>query len=89
MRSTTPIPRRGALPRPRRRINPKLLHTVYATGRPLWQMAYEAGFLYPSRFSMLIHAEEVPDTEFNVECLERIADVVGFDRSQLFLDAGR
>jgi hypothetical protein len=48
-----------------------------------------AGFRHANAFSMLVCAEEVPDTPTNVGRLLRIADVVGFDRAQLFLDGDR
>jgi hypothetical protein len=37
----------------------------------------------------LINASSVPDTRENITTMERIADAIGFDRSQIFMDGGR
>lgn len=86
MRTT---PRRpGPPPHLRRRVNPKLYDAVRASGRPGWVLATLAG-THATALSALICAESVIDTPVNIERLQRIADVVGFDRGQLFLDSGR
>lgn len=87
MRTTTR--RHGPPPLPRRRINPKLYAAVRACGRPGWLLAVAAGLTHQTVLSSLVCAESVPDTPTNIGRLQRIADVVGFDRGQLFLDGGR
>lgn len=87
MRTTTH--RHGPPPLPRRRINPALYAAVRASGQPGWLLADLAGLTHQTVFSALVCAESVPDTPTNIGRLERIADVVGFDRAALFLDSGR
>lgn len=76
----------AAVPLPRLRVNPKLRDTVHACGVPGWQLSASIGFTHHSKFSRLINTESIPASPTNIQELERIADVVGFDRSQLFLD---
>jgi hypothetical protein len=76
----------ASFPLPRRRVNPALRETVRATRRPVWRLAYDAGFVHVSKFSALLNADDVPDSPANVQKLERIADVIGFPRERLFLD---
>ena len=85
MRTTSRKPH-GPPPLPRRSINPALYDAVRASGRPGWLLATAAGLTHQTVLSALICAESVPDTPKNIERLHRIADVVGFDKSQLFLD---
>lgn len=85
----TPRRPHGPPPRPRRRLNPKFYEHVRHFGTPAYLLAMRAGFRHANAFSMLVCAEEVPDTPTNVGRLLRIADVVGFDRAQLFLDGDR
>jgi hypothetical protein len=77
-----------ALPKPRRRVNPALRAVVRSTGKPGWLLTLAAGLKQQSKFSLLINAGDIVDTPDNIRCLERIADVVGFDRAELFLDGG-
>lgn len=78
---------RGPAPLPRLHLNqPAFYNAVRATGRELWLLALAADILQPFTLSTLVNAEAVPDTRYNRERLERIADVVGFDKTQLFLD---
>ena len=79
----------GPAPAPRRRVNPNLYNVVRACGTPGWLLAYKVGITHSSQFSILINADSVPATTFNIERLERIADAVGFDRALLFLDGAR
>lgn len=84
--------RHGPPPLPRRRINPKLydaVRAVRASGTPGWLLAIEAGLTHQTVLCALVRAESVPDTPTNIDRLYAIADVVGFDRAQLFLDSGR
>jgi hypothetical protein len=78
----------AAFPLPRRRLNqPAFRETVRASDRLRWQIALKTGFRHYSRFSKLINAETVPNTATTIASLERIADVIGFPKSRLFLDA--
>lgn len=79
----------AGFPAPRRRINPALRDTVRASGQPGWRIALIVGIQHHAKFSALINADSVPATPANIERLERIADVVGFDRATLFLDEVR
>jgi hypothetical protein len=88
VRTTTRKPH-GPPPLARRRINPKLYDAVRASGTPGWKLAILAGLTHQTVLSSLVCAESIPDTVTNIERLQRIADVVGFDRGQLFLDGGR
>jgi hypothetical protein len=89
VRTATRKPR-GPSPLPRRRLNqPKFYDVVRASGTPIWLLTISARMTHATVLSKLICAESVADTPTNVERLYRIADVVGFDRSQLFLDSGQ
>jgi len=81
--------RHGPPPFPRRRLNPKLYAAVRASSRPAYQLAVLAGLTHGTVLSALIRAEDVPDTPLTRERLQRIADLVGFDKAQLFLDSGQ
>lgn len=70
---------------PRRRLNPALHEACRASGRPAWQLALATGIIHASKFSSLICAEKIPATPLNLERLHRIAEEVGFPKSQLFL----
>lgn len=92
MRTATRRPTRktGPPPLPRRRINqPAFYNAVRYCGRPGWLVGVEAGLTHQTILSQLITADSVPDTPLQIQRLQRIADVVGFDRSRLFLDSGR
>jgi hypothetical protein len=80
---------RGPSPLPRRRINPAFHEAVRSFGQPGRRIAYEAGLNYRSELSKLICAETVPDTPLQVSRLERIAEVIGFDRNRLFVGGDR
>jgi hypothetical protein len=81
---------RGPSPLPRRRINqPAFYDAVRGCGIPSFQIAINAGIAHQTAFSKLILAESVPDTELQVNRLERIAEIVGFDRDQLFVGGDR
>lgn len=81
--------RHGPPPAPRRRLNPTFYPAVRACGIQQWKLTIAAGLTHATSLSALVGADSVPDTPTNIARLERIADVVGFDRSQLFLDGGR
>jgi len=74
---------------PRRHVNPALRATVRACGKPGFVLAIRSGFAHHSKFSFLINAESVPASAINIERLERIADIVGFPKSRLFVDGDR
>lgn len=89
MRTTKRKPH-GPPPLPRRRLNqPNFYDAVRGCGHAGWQLATAAGLTHETVFSTLVCATSVPDTPTNIERLQRIADIVGFDRGQLFLDGGR
>jgi hypothetical protein len=80
-----PPHKRGVKPAPRHRLNPAFRRAVFDSGRPLWQLARDLGFVHQPRFSYLINAESVPATRTSISDLYRIADAVGFDQRRLFL----
>lgn len=81
--------KRGPQPRPRLRLNqPTFRRAVHDSGHRLFHLAKEIGFSHDSQFSAFINAKLVPETPVNIERLYRIADAVGFDREELFLDGG-
>lgn len=80
--------RPGPPPLPRRKVNPALFRAYRASGRPAWLLAALAGMTHGAAFSHLINKDSVTDTPLNIERLHRVADVLGFDREQLFLDGG-
>jgi hypothetical protein len=71
--------------RPRFTVNSEFLAAVRASGKPLWVLATSAGFCHYAAFSKLIHAREVPATPVTLGRLFRLADLIGFDRSSVFL----
>ena len=79
----------GPQPLPRRRINPALRRTIYDSRHPMFQLAAEVGFVHQSQFSAFINSALIPNSAKNIARLYRIADAVGFDRAQLFLDGAR
>lgn len=81
--------RHGPLPLPRKRINPELYDAVRASGHPIYRLALTAGIVHTSKFSALVTATSVPDTEKNRSRLSRIASAVGFDPALVFLDGDR
>ena len=80
---------RGPSPLPRRRINPGFGRAVRNSGLTGRRITYEAGLNFRSELSKLICAESVSDTPLQIKRLERIAEVIGFDRDQLFVDGAR
>lgn len=76
----------GPPPFPRRRLNPKLYPAVRACRRPRWMLAVQAGFTHDKKLSALVCADSVIATPLTIERLERLADLVGFDRAALFVD---
>ncbi len=79
----------AGIPGPQIKINPALLAHIRATRRPIWSLATLAGFLHVNKFSGLINSTSVPDTDINRERLYKIADCVGFDKTQIFLDGAK
>lgn len=69
----------------RRRLNPAFYDACRASGRPQWQLMLLAGIPHQSTFSTLICAETIPATPTNIAHLHRIADAIGFPKSNLFL----
>jgi hypothetical protein len=85
-----PVPRYPDLPRaPRRPLNPFLLRAVAASPHTQIRLAQVAGFACPQQLWYTLRAERLPATPLFVQRLERLADVVGFPRRQIFLDGGR
>ncbi len=75
---------------PRRKLNqPAFRAAVHASGVPAWQIVIDTGIIHHSKFSALVNAESVANTTSNVARLYAIADAIGFDRAQLFLESGR
>jgi hypothetical protein len=56
-----------------------------ARGLRSWQMARIAGFPQPQMFSTRLHARRVKATATTVERLQKVADLVGFPRNEIFL----
>jgi hypothetical protein len=84
-----PTRKTGPPPLPRRRINqPAFYNAVRYCGRPGWLVGVEAGLTHQTVLSNLIRADTVPDSPLQIQRLQRIAEVVGFDREQLFVDGG-
>ena len=67
------------------KLNRELRMAVHSSGRPIWRLAQDTGFNHQTQFSALINKQYVPTTRLNIERLYRIADAVGFDRTQLFV----
>jgi len=84
--SSTPHRRRGPKLFPRLRLNPELLKAARRSGLHRYEIAMRAGIRHDSLVSTLIHSLVVAATPRTLDALERIADVVRFDRSQLFID---
>lgn len=78
----------GPPPLPRRRLNPLFYSAVRASGHPGWKIALLAGLTHQTVLTRLTTAESVIASPLTVERLERIADVVGFDKALIFLDGG-
>lgn len=73
---------------PRLNLNPALRTECRArrkVGLRLWKLALVAGLPHQSRLSSLLSADSVPATATTLRQLHRIADAVGFPKSQLFL----
>lgn len=79
------LPSVGCPPRPRLRVNPRLAETIYEKRLLKWRLAYAAKLNHGSQLSRLLH-ESIADTPSNRAALERVADVVGFPQSELFLN---
>ena len=74
----------------RRRVRqPAFRDAVRGCGRLGCEIAVRVGIRHFSKFSTLTNASSVPDTRENITTMERIADAIGFDRSQIFMDGGR
>ena len=59
---------------------------VHASGRPMYEIATIAGFRHVAKFSSLVNASIVPDSNVNVRRLNAIADAVGLPRTEVFID---
>ncbi len=71
---------------PRRHLSPYLLRAVRACGRPRWELSLLAGFPANQQLSNLLHAEVVVASPQTVARVERLADLVGFSRTEVFLE---
>ena len=73
---------------PRRPLLPFLLRRVSASRINKGLLARAAGFPAYSVFYTVLRSEKVIATPLTVERLERVADLVGFPRDEIFLDRG-
>jgi hypothetical protein len=73
---------------PRRPVNPLLWRHVVRTGKQKSGLAVAAGYPFYTTFFDTLHAREVPATPLVVARLERLAEVVGFPKDEIFLDGG-
>src|SRR5436190_1099727 len=71
---------------PRRPLLPFLLRRVSASRINKGLLARAAGFPAYSVFYTVLRSEKVIATPLTVERLERVADLVGFPRDEIFLD---
>jgi hypothetical protein len=71
---------------PRRSINPLIWRRVERSGKQKAALATAAGYPYYTSFFDTLHAERVAATHLNITRLERVADLVGFPRDEIFLD---
>ena len=82
--------RHGPPPLPRRKLNPDLHRAIRASGHRLRVIAVACGMHSGPELSALLSVGEIRDTTLNVERIERICDIIGFDKGQVFTDgAGR
>ena len=86
MRTATTRKPHGPAPLPRRKLNPDFHRAVRASGHRIYVLATVAGLHSGPELSALLCAGEIRDTPVNVQRVERVADLVGFDKAQLFLD---
>lgn len=73
---------------PRRPLNPFLLAAVRRSGHNKSILALAAGFPYYATFWELLRSEKISATPLTVLRLQRLADLLGFPREQIFLDEG-
>jgi hypothetical protein len=78
----------GPPPLPRVAINPAFYHAVRTSGFPIYRITTIVGATHPALISRLIGSDSVPASDINIERLERIAEIVGYDKAQIFLDGG-
>jgi hypothetical protein len=79
----------GPPPIPRRKLNqPAFYDAVRACGLTGLTLGPLVGFRQSQGFSALARAVSVPAGSIHVERLEKIADIIGFDKSQLFVEGG-
>jgi len=71
---------------PCRPLNPALRRRVEQSGKPKLLLASLAGFSQYTQFFESIRSERVPTTPLMIQRLERVADMVGFPQSEIFLD---
>lgn len=73
---------------PRLRLNPQFRNRCLdkmRDGLRSWAMAVYGGFPQPHMFSTRLHARRVKATATTIERFERVADLVGFPREEIFL----
>src|SRR5258708_6576167 len=73
-------------PSPRYRIAPPFARAIRASGEPIHKLADAAGFSHSVTFSTLLHQVFV-GTPLVVERLERVATIIGFPPSEMFIPA--
>lgn len=72
---------------PRRRLNPRLLRRVSSSNINKNVIARAAGWPFYVQFYAALRSERVAATPLTVERLMRVADLVGFERDEVFLDS--
>ena len=73
---------------PRRPLNPSLLEAVRRSGHNQSILALATGFPSYTIYWELLRSEMVSTTPLTVLRLQRLADLLGFPREQIFLDEG-
>jgi hypothetical protein len=71
---------------PRLELNPGLNRRVKECGKTKNRLALAAGFSRFSTFYDTLRSEYVDATPLTVTRLQRVADLVGFPRGEIFLD---
>ena len=74
----------AGFPFPRLKIDRRVRVAVRDSGVPGHRLACILGF-HHSKMSALVNARSVPATPSNIECLQQIADVIGYPRDRIFV----
>ena len=84
MPGSTDSKRTGAKPAPRLRITPPFLKAIRQSGQTMHQLSAASGFTHPAIFSPLLH-NDFAGTPLIVERFERLARIIGFPTTELFI----